>query len=210
MISFLGSLPLGTLNITAFQISGSQNVREALIFSIAAILVELAIVRISLTFSHKLKVESKWLNYILPLTFALLFYLAYSNFISLNNDETYEPGSKLFPMIKSSFFLGLVLSVLNPMHLPFWTGWNSVLIAKDRLNNNRWMYSSYIFGICLGSIAGFLVFILAGKFVFQNYQNYNYLISFVMGCIYLGFSIYVLFLLVKRNLNTAKQIIKLK
>src|SRR5687768_1190988 len=47
-ISFLGTLPLGTLNISAMQISVSDGVRPAMLFVIGALLVEIAYVRLSL------------------------------------------------------------------------------------------------------------------------------------------------------------------
>jgi threonine/homoserine/homoserine lactone efflux protein len=39
-ISFLGSLPLGTLNIAAMQLSISDGVRQALLFSLGSLLAE--------------------------------------------------------------------------------------------------------------------------------------------------------------------------
>ena len=95
----------------------------------------------------------------------------------------------------------LLLSILNPMHIPFWMGWNSVLKERRILDSKPGMYSSYIIGIGLGSIAGLMIFILSGKYIFQNYQQYNYVIAFIMGCLYLGFSFYLLFLFFKNHLK---------
>ena len=48
MISFLGTLPLGTLNISAMQIAISDGSRPAVYFALGALLVEIIYVRISL------------------------------------------------------------------------------------------------------------------------------------------------------------------
>src|SRR5688572_18197473 len=48
LVSFLGSLPLGTLNIAAMQISISDGITAALLFSLGSLLVEVIYVRISL------------------------------------------------------------------------------------------------------------------------------------------------------------------
>ena len=48
IISFLGSLPLGTLNIAAMQIGIQENIKEALFFSAGSLFVEMIYVRISL------------------------------------------------------------------------------------------------------------------------------------------------------------------
>jgi len=201
LISFLGTLPLGTLNTTAFEIAAFQNIKEAILFALAVVFVELVVVRITLSFSKKIDLGNRVFFYLLPIAIALLLYLSVSSFASLNNDQTIHPSSNLFPLIKSSIILGLLLSVLNPMHIPFWTGWNSVLIARNRLDHKPGMYIFYISGIGIGSIGGLMMFVFAGKYIFKNYHQYSYVIAFIMGCLYLGFSFYILFLLYKNHLK---------
>jgi len=48
LISFLGSLPLGTLNIAAMQIGIQESIKDAIWFSLGSLLVEMIYVRISL------------------------------------------------------------------------------------------------------------------------------------------------------------------
>ena len=48
LVSFLGSLPLGTLNIAAMQISISNGVVAAMLFSTGSLIAEIIYVRISL------------------------------------------------------------------------------------------------------------------------------------------------------------------
>ena len=48
VVSFIGYLPLGTLNIAAMQISVSDGVMAAMLFSFGSLLVEIIYVRISL------------------------------------------------------------------------------------------------------------------------------------------------------------------
>ena len=187
--------------MTAFHIAGFQNVSEALLFALAVVFVELVVVRITLTYSKKIDLGNKVFFYLLPIAIALLMYLSVSSFTSLNDDQAIQAESISFPMLKSSILLGLLLSVLNPMHIPFWTTWNSVLIAKNRLDRKPGMYTSYITGIGLGSIGGLMIFVFAGKYIFHNYHEYSYVIAFIMGCLYLGFSFYLLFLLYKNHLK---------
>ena len=58
VISFLGTLPLGTLNIAAMQISITDGIAPAMYFVLGALLVEVIYVRVSLVamkwvMSHK-------------------------------------------------------------------------------------------------------------------------------------------------------------
>ena len=48
VISFLGSLPLGTLNIAAMQIAVQETVRRALAYALGVAIVEILYVRLSL------------------------------------------------------------------------------------------------------------------------------------------------------------------
>ena len=48
MISFLGSLPLGTLNIAAMQLAISDGVQQAILFSLGSLSAEVVYVRLSL------------------------------------------------------------------------------------------------------------------------------------------------------------------
>ncbi len=201
VISLLGSLPFGTLNTTAFQIAALQSVREAVLFAIAVVLIELIVVRITLTHANRIDFQSKLFYYVLPITITLLMYLSISSFMSSVNHQQMETNTYLFPMIKSSFLLGLILSTLNPMHIPFWIGWNSVLLERKTLDRTPGMYSFYILGIGLGSITALIVFIFAGTYIYQNFQQYSHVIAFSMGCLYLIFSFYLMVLFYKKHLK---------
>ncbi len=48
LISFLGSLPLATMNVAAMQIAISETIGTAMLFSLGSLLVEIIYVRISL------------------------------------------------------------------------------------------------------------------------------------------------------------------
>ena len=48
LISFLGSLPLGSLNVSAMQVAITENTRNAIQFSLGVALVEILYVRLSL------------------------------------------------------------------------------------------------------------------------------------------------------------------
>ena len=49
LISFLGSLPLGSLNVSAMQLAIAENTKNAIRFSLGVALVEILYVRLSLT-----------------------------------------------------------------------------------------------------------------------------------------------------------------
>lgn len=201
LISFLGSLPFGTLNITAFNIAATQNINDAILFTFAVVFIELLAVYITLKGVNKINFKSKFFYYGLPFAILLLLYLAISNFISASNPQEMKMNLPLFPMIQSPILLGLLLSVLNPLHIPFWMGWNTALTGKGLLENTKKMHRFYMTGIASGSITAYFIFIFSGNFIFKNYQQYNYIIAFILGCLYVGFAIYLSFLLFKSHLK---------
>lgn len=200
-ISFVGSLPLGVVNSTVFQVAASKNVVAAIEFSVAIVAVELIIVLLALLFSRKLKFSTKLSLYILPLAITLMLYLAFSSFMSLKTNQEIIAGMTLFPKVTSMAFLGLLISLLNPMQVLFWLGWNSVLLERKTLKRTTSSYLSYTTGIGLGSAAGLAVFIVAGSLIFKNSIQYKSIIVFIMGVFYLGISFYLMFLFYKSHLK---------
>src|SRR6478672_8738584 len=82
MVSFLGSLPLGTLNVAAMQISVQEGIRHAINFSLGSLLTEMIYVRISLVginWVRKQKRLFKWLEWI---TLCIVVALAVGSFIT--------------------------------------------------------------------------------------------------------------------------------
>nr|WP_299174680.1 LysE family transporter [uncultured Allomuricauda sp.] len=205
LVSFLGALPLGTLNITAFDIAASQSLTSAMWFATAVVLVELIVVRLTLFGNERLQFGEKLSNYLIPFGIVLLLYLAITSFMA--SAQISEMGSKvnLLPQINSAFILGFLLSALNPLHIPFWMTWNKVLASKGILETSKKSYTLYITGIGIGSLMGLGVFIFAGKYIFTNYESYGMITNLVMGLLYLGFSIYLMFLLVKKRLKLKTQ-----
>jgi hypothetical protein len=50
------------------------------------------------------------------------------------------------------FWLGLFMSALSPMQIPFWFGWSTVLLTKKILQPVQSHYNSYIAGIGVGTL----------------------------------------------------------
>ncbi len=205
LISFLGSLPFGTLNLTAFDISASQGVVAALWFAVAVVLVELIVARLAIYGNEKLTLTDRITNYLFPLGIVLLLYLAVVSFVDASQVSDAGPKVAVVPQIGSAFLLGLLLSALNPLHFPFWMTWTKVLSTRGVLQKSSISYSFYMWGIGVGSILALMVFIFLGKYVFSNYHEYSKMTNFFMGLLYLGFSLYLTFLLIKKRLNLKLQ-----
>ena len=182
MVSFLGSLPLGTLNVAAMQISVQESISNAIYFSLGSLLTEMAYVRISLVginWVRKQKVIFKWMEWI---TLGIVLALAAGSFIA----ATHEHHAKNIMLNNDMhrFFLGLLLSAISPMQIPFWFGWSTVLFSKNILQPKNSFYNLYIIGIWLGTLMGNCVFIFGGKYIVEKLNANQNILNWVIGGIF--------------------------
>jgi len=182
MVSFLGSLPLGTLNVAAMQISVQESIMNAIYFSLGSLLTEMIYVRISLVginWIRKQKVLFKWMEWI---TLAIVIALATGSFIA----ATHEHHAKNIMLNNNMnrFLLGLLLSSISPMQIPFWFGWSTVLLTKGVLQPKNSYYNLYIVGIGLGTLMGNCVFIFGGKYIVEKLNANQNILNWVIGGIF--------------------------
>lgn len=184
IISFLGTLPLGTMNVTATNISLEQGAFSAIIFSGGTITVEAICVFIVLHALQWVNKQQRFFKIFEWLTALLILILAISCFIAAIEMKSF--GNSVFTKYElPPFFLGLLLSILNPLHIPFWFGWSTVLINKKILIVEQKYFLIYIFGISLGTLAGFTVFIYGGIYIIQQLKDKQNILNWVVGFVLL-------------------------
>lgn len=187
MISFLGSLPLGTLNVAAMQIGIYEGVKNALYFSFGSLLVEMVYVRISLIGINWLQRQQRLLKIMQWVTFGIIVLLAFGSFYAAlkTNAGTQNVQANPYENINiSRFLLGAVGCAINPIVIIFWFGWSTVLFTKKILLPVNSYYNSYIVGIGLGALAGNCVFIFGGKWLVERISNSQQYLNWVVGGIF--------------------------
>lgn len=182
-ISFLGTLPLGTLNIAAMQISVSDGIRPAMYFVIGCLLVEIIYVRVSLVAMNWVLKNKKLFRWLEWLSVVIILALAVSSFVAAS-DAVVKKNVLLSGGIHR-FWLGVIMSALNPVQIPFWFGWSTVLFTKGVLEHRNDQYNIYISGIGTGTFVGNLIFILGGRFVVEVLDTNQKMLHLIIGCIFL-------------------------
>jgi len=181
-ISFLGTLPLGTLNIAAMQISVSDGIRPALYFACGVLLVEIIYVRISLVAMDWVRKQQRLFRILEWATLFIILALAIASFVAAA-----DPGETKNVILSNSmhrFLLGLMMSAINPMQIPFWFGWSTVLFTKKVLLPQNNHYNSYIGGIGLGTFIGMCLFIFGGRFLVESLNAHQKMINWIIGGIF--------------------------
>ncbi|MEO0572058.1 MAG: LysE family transporter [Bacteroidota bacterium] len=194
LISWLGALPLGTLNVTAFDIAATKGFQAAFLFAVAAISVELFYVRLSLWGNKKWTLNDQWISPLLLLGVIFLFYLSLKNFSAPVMTTNFSDDGQLYDVIESPLLLGFLLSALNPLQFPFWLTWNKVLSKKNILKNEIPSQMYYMLGIGLGTFLALSLFIWMGGSLLLDYQVYGQFSHKILGVLYLGYSLYLLFM----------------
>lgn len=186
LISFLGSLPPGMMNIIAVQITGEKGKDAALRYASGAMLAEAVIVVIVLAATNwmlkrrKLFVILDWITVVLLGLFAGGCFWAAGSMLDI---------TRFIPAIRLPAFLtGAVISLLNPMHIPFWLGWSSYLAHKGNLSGEKKKYH-YLAGIATGTMAGFVVYIYGGQPLFELIAVNNTAFNYTLGALMLIISL---------------------
>lgn len=182
-ISFLGCLPLGTLNITAMQIGLQESIKAALLFSLGCLLVEMLYVRISLLGIAWIRRQKKLLRVMEWLTLAIIVALAVGSFIAAVKGGTGQKNEVLNNTIHR-FLLGMLMSSVSPAQIPFWFGWSSVLFQKNILQPVKAQYNFYIVGIGIGTLLGNCVFIFGGQLIANSIANSQAYINWFIGGVF--------------------------
>ena len=183
VISFLGCLPLGTLNITAMQIGLQESIKDALLFSLGCLLVEMIYVRLSLIGIAWIRKQVKLMRIMEWLTLAIILALAIGSFIAAAKGGSNQKNEVLNNNMHR-FLLGMLLSAISPTQIPFWFGWSTVLFQKGTLQPVRAQYNVYIIGIGLGTMLGNCVFILGGRLLVQHIANSQAYFNWFIGAIF--------------------------
>lgn len=183
LISFLGSLPLGTLNIAAMQIGIQESVANALYFSLGSLLVEMIYVRISLVGVDWVRKQEKLMKAMEWFTLIIILALAAGSFMAALKDGA-ETKNVFLENTMHRFLLGMFMSAINPVQIPFWFGWSTVLFSKRILEPVKSQYNLYIVGIGLGTLAGNCVFIFGGKWLVERITGSQEYLNWVIGGIF--------------------------
>ncbi|RYG46901.1 MAG: lysine transporter LysE [Chitinophagaceae bacterium] len=182
-ISFLGTLPLGTLNVAAMQISVTDGLIPAVYFVLGAMVVEIFYVRISLVAMDWVRKNERVFRWLEWISIAVVAALAVTTFIAAANPD----GSGRNVILSNTlhrFWLGAGMSAINPVQIPFWFGWSTVLFTKKILLPRTDHYNIYISGIGIGTLIGNAIFVFGGRLIVEKLNTNQDVMNWIIGSIF--------------------------
>lgn len=172
LVSFVGSIPLGYLNLVGFEIHRNQGLLSLIWFLLGVVLVEGFVIFYTLKFAQRLVENLKLMRYIDYFAIVFLLLIGYSFYAgsqaSSNNQSVL--GSYLY---YSPFIIGVFLSAINFLQIPFWTGWNLYLMNGKYISVGNKLKLFYIAGTLLGTFSGMLALILVLNQLSTHTNDYS-------------------------------------
>ncbi|RYG05490.1 MAG: lysine transporter LysE, partial [Chitinophagaceae bacterium] len=180
-------------DIAAMQISVTDGIVPAIYFVCGAMLVEIIYVRISLVAMEWVRRHEKIFRWLEWISVAIVTALAIATFIA----AAHPSGSGKNVILSSTlhrFWLGVTMSALNPMQIPFWFGWSTVLFTKKVLLPQSNHYNFYTAGIGIGTLIGNSIFIFGGRLLVEKLNANQSVLNWIIGGV---FALTAIILLVK-------------
>ena len=183
IISFLGSLPLGPLNLFTTYISVSKGVYAGFAFCLGCIVSELIFVRLALISMNWISKRQRLFKTFEWITVGIILTLAIFSFNAAIKKTGFT--SAMPTNIRYPFLSGILFSALDPMKIPFWFLWSTFLISNKTLITESKYYNFYVVGIGVGSLLGFLLFIYGGNYLIRTIKTHQNIINWTIGGILL-------------------------
>jgi len=157
-VSFLGSIPLGFLNIVGLEIYTSLGLKAVSMFILGIIVIEAFVAYYTLMFANELaqnKILMKWIEIFGIFFFLLIAIVFYNQPTESSHGNSYLQSYYDWPM----FWVGVFLNCLNFLQIPFWLAWNIYFINGKYINIQKSLKYYYVGGTMLGVFFGMLFII---------------------------------------------------
>ncbi|MFY0651375.1 MAG: LysE family transporter [Cyclobacteriaceae bacterium] len=185
LFSFLGSIPPGTINITTLQYSLSGKKLAAISFAVACAITEYLYAGIAVKFQLYLSSNPGISDNIKIISGIVFLTLGVYNLVKRNSPNQKEQVNEN----KSAFKKGVLISLTNPLAIPFWLAITIYLQSMSLINLSGHNYLIYVAGISVGTFALLFTVIRLGT-RFTSIQNNQFVIYRIPGLVFLGMGIY--------------------
>lgn len=200
-ISFIGSIPLGYLNLFGYQIYSTSNFNQLSLYLFGVLIVEAIVTYTTLKLSSKVSMNPKWKNYISIFSFIFLLAIALLTYNASSNESNSLEKYNSY-LSYSALISGILLSSINFAQIPFWMSWNLYLTNENYIISKGKLGLVYVLGTVIGTYFGMLAII----FSIQAAKNKDLIspnfFSKYIWVIFLVLAIFQLFQIVRSNIKS--------
>jgi threonine/homoserine/homoserine lactone efflux protein len=181
LISFLGSLPPGMTNVITIQLAISGQYLNAAWFALGTVIAEVIYAKICLAMINQIFRFEFIIKMLRWFVLVALSAMAITSFIAFAKGWVHSTGD-LIAGDESAFISGFLLMAINPVQIPFWLGWTTILVERKIQVFSPQSQTAYLSGIGLGSLLASATFIAGGQFLFNFLPSKGPQLHFVFGC----------------------------
>ena len=186
LVSFIGSIPLGYLNVVGFDVYNASGIQPTVFYLLGVICIEFFVIYFTLVFANRLAKNEKLTKYIQAFSVVFMFVLAAIFYFGSNSKAGFSTSFRYVP-----FVLGIVLSCLNFIQIPFWTGWNLYLLNENYIEVSNSRKYFYVLGTVFGTFFGMLTLILSLHYFATNVEFLSkYLMQIIIPVVFLMLGIF--------------------
>jgi threonine/homoserine/homoserine lactone efflux protein len=183
--SFIGSIPPGTLNLAVLQLGMEHKIKTAMRFALAVTIIEYPYAWIAVVFEDWITSNPLIIENFQLITAVVMIAIGLLNIWSVR-----KPGEFSVRFNESGFRRGIILSILNPMAIPFWIGITAYLKAQGWIElSSSLMVHSYVLGTSVGVMILLTLFTFLARRLSVYVRN-NRVVKLVPGITLLLLGLY--------------------
>lgn len=183
--SFIGSIPPGTLNLTVLQLGLEKKIGIAIRFAIAVSIIEYPYAWMGVHFEYLISSSPLVIE-----NFQLIAAVVMTGLGVFNLWPTKAPTGFAKNFNESGFRRGIILSILNPMAIPYWMGFTAYLKAQDWIDlGTSGLLHSYVLGTSVGAMALLTILVFFAQRLAPYVQDSRW-IKIIPGLVLLGLGAY--------------------
>lgn len=177
IVSAVGSLPIGVINLLTIQVSVKQGIRTATLFVVLASLAEWPHLAVTIWLASYLQENAFVQTYF---EYAAIVFIFILGLINVLKKQDKNPIAKPF-----SWPFAFTITIFNPFSIPFW------LFFITYLLNEHWLtpqFSSlfFILGAILGAFAALIAYASLGQWITRTNILQKINIDKSIGLVFLG------------------------
>jgi hypothetical protein len=168
LISLMGSLPLGYINIISLQVLLEKGNWASLSFILGIVSIQYLVLKTINKVAGWLVNQKKLLQFIDVFTILFLFTIALYFMTNIANDK--KISLSLFKLAQYPFLLAVFLNLLNFIQWPYWSGIYIYLFRTAKLDSQNSTNGIFILGAIMGTSLGMFLFAHIGQFLIAANQ----------------------------------------
>ncbi len=188
IVSFVGSIPPGTINISVMQLAIKHQKSTAIAFGAAAALVELFYAGFTVRFHIFLTENTNITDYFHVIAGTAMVILGILNLRS--NTKTSDVKT-IHEQVKkrNAFKKGVILGIANPLTVPFWLAVTAYLQKHEWITLDGMNLYAYAIGISAGTFILLLLVTQLGS-RFKAIANNRIIVHIIPGALFICMGLY--------------------